>query len=52
MKNDDGSILLCWSTHELAKQINSVVENLGARMDISICKVIGKTNINESINEA
>ena len=38
-------------THELAKQIYSVVENLGARMDISICKVIGKTNINESIRE-
>ena len=38
-------------THELAKQIYSVVENLGARMDISICKVIGKTNINDSIRE-
>lgn len=38
-------------THELAKQIYSVVENLGARMDVSICKVIGKTNINESIRE-
>lgn len=38
-------------THELAKQIYSVVENLGARMDISICKVIGKTNINNSIRE-
>lgn len=38
-------------THELAKQINNVVENLGARMNISICKVIGKTNINESIRE-
>jgi len=38
-------------THELAKQIYSVIENLGARMDISICKVIGKTNINESIRE-
>ena len=38
-------------THELAKQIYNVVENLGARMDISICKVIGKTNINESIRE-
>ena len=38
-------------THELAKQIYSVVENLGTRMDISICKVIGKTNINESIRE-
>jgi len=38
-------------THELAKQIYCVVENLGARMDISICKVIGKTNINDSIKE-
>lgn len=38
-------------THELAKQIYNVVENLGARMDISICKVIGKTNINDSIRE-
>ena len=38
-------------THELAKQIYSVIENLGARMDISICKVIGKTNINDSIKE-
>jgi len=38
-------------THELAKQIYSVIENLGARMDISICKVIGKTNINDSIRE-
>lgn len=38
-------------THELAKQIYSVFENLGARMDISICKVIGKTNINDSIRE-
>lgn len=38
-------------THELAKQIYSVVENLGARMDISICKVIGKTSINVSIED-
>ena len=38
-------------THELAKQIYSVIENLGARMDVSICKVIGKTNINDSIRE-
>lgn len=38
-------------THELAKQIYSVIENLGARMDITMCKVIGKTNINESIIE-
>ena len=38
-------------THELAKQIYSVIENLGARMNISICKVIGKTNINDSIRE-
>ena len=38
-------------THELAKQIYNVIQELGARMDISICKVIGKTNINESINE-
>ena len=38
-------------THELAKQIYNVIENLGARMDISICKVIGKTNINDSIRE-
>ena len=36
-------------THELAKQIYSVIENLGSRMDITICKVIGKTSINESI---
>ena len=38
-------------THELAKQIYSVIENLSARMDITICKVIGKTSINESIME-
>ena len=38
-------------THELAKQIYSVIENLGARMDITMCKVIGKTSINESIME-
>jgi translation initiation factor 4A len=38
-------------THELAKQIYNVIKELGARMDISICKVIGKTNVNESINE-
>ena len=38
-------------THELAKQIYSVIENLGARMDITMCKVIGKTNISESIME-
>ena len=38
-------------THELAKQIFSVIQNLGDRMDISIVKVIGKTNINESIME-
>lgn len=38
-------------THELAKQIHNVVENLGARMDISICKVIGKTSINLSIED-
>ena len=38
-------------THELAKQIYNVIENLGARMNISLCKVIGKTNINASIEE-
>jgi len=38
-------------THELAKQIYNVIENLGAKIDISICKVIGKTNINDSIRE-
>ena len=38
-------------THELAKQIYSVIENLSARMDITMCKVIGKTNISESIME-
>ena len=38
-------------THELAKQIYIVIKNLAERMDISICKVIGKTNINESILE-
>tara|TARA_B110000977_G_C11008289_1_gene466649 strand:- start:278 stop:1435 length:1158 start_codon:yes stop_codon:yes gene_type:complete len=49
MKNTQYIVLT--PTHELAKQIYSVVENLGARMDISICKVIGKTNINDSIRE-
>jgi len=38
-------------THELAKQIYSVIENLGTKMNITMCKVIGKTNINESIME-
>ena len=38
-------------THELAKQIYDVIENLGARMDITMCKVIGKTNISDSIRE-
>ena len=49
MKNTQYIVLT--PTHELAKQIYSVVGNLGARMDISICKVIGKTNINDSIRE-
>jgi translation initiation factor 4A len=38
-------------THELAKQIYGVIGNLGEKMDISICKVIGKTNIRDSISE-
>ena len=38
-------------THELAKQIYTVIENISSYMNITICKVIGKTNINESITE-
>ena len=38
-------------THELAKQIYDVIIALTNYMDISIVKVIGKTNINDSRNE-
>ena len=38
-------------THELAKQIYEVTTELSKYIDVSICKVIGKTNFNESINE-
>ena len=38
-------------THELAKQIYEVTTELSKYIDISICKVIGKTNIKESISE-
>jgi translation initiation factor 4A len=38
-------------THELAKQIYDVIINLSEYMDITIVKVIGKTNIRESIHE-
>ena len=38
-------------THELAKQILKVIENLSNYMEITMTKVIGKTNINESIIE-
>ena len=38
-------------THELAKQIYEVIIELSKYMKITIAKVIGKTNINESINE-
>jgi len=38
-------------THELAKQIYEVITELSKYMNITIAKVIGKTNINESINE-
>ena len=38
-------------THELAKQIYEVITELSKYMKITIVKVIGKTNINESINE-
>ena len=38
-------------THELAKQIYEVITELSKYIDISICKVIGKTNIKESISE-
>ena len=38
-------------THELAKQIYEVITELSKYMKITIAKVIGKTNINESINE-
>ena len=38
-------------THELAKQIYEVITELSKYMKITIAKVIGKTNITESINE-
>ena len=38
-------------THELAKQIYDVTVNLSEYMDITIVKVIGKTNIRDSIHE-
>lgn len=38
-------------THELAKQVYTVIQNLSEYMNISIVKVIGKTNIKESISE-
>ena len=38
-------------THELAKQIYEVIVNLSEYMDITIVKVIGKTNIRDSIHE-
>ena len=38
-------------THELAKQIFSVIKNLSSYIDITIAKVIGKTSISESILE-
>jgi len=38
-------------THELAKQILKVIESLSSYMEVTMAKVIGKTNINESIIE-
>jgi len=38
-------------THELAKQTFDVITNLSSYMDISVVKVIGKTNMSQSINE-
>ena len=38
-------------THELAKQILNVIESLSSYMDVTMAKVIGKTNINDSILE-
>ena len=38
-------------THELAKQIYDVIIALTNYMDVSIVKVIGKTNMNDSRNE-
>ena len=38
-------------THELAKQILKVIESLSTYMEVTIVKVIGKTNINDSILE-
>ena len=38
-------------THELAKQILKVIESLSTYMEVTMVKVIGKTNINESILE-
>jgi len=38
-------------THELAKQIYEVITALTSYMEVSIVKVIGKTNINDSRNE-
>ena len=38
-------------THELAKQILKVIESLSSYMEVTMAKVIGKTNINDSILE-
>lgn len=38
-------------THELANQIYDVFSNLSKYMEVSICKVIGKTNISQSREE-
>ena len=38
-------------THELAKQILNVIESLSSYMEVTMAKVIGKTNINDSILE-
>ena len=38
-------------THELAKQILKVIESLSTYMEVTMAKVIGKTNINDSIIE-
>lgn len=38
-------------THELAKQIFDVITELSKYMDITMAKVIGKTNISESISQ-
>ena len=38
-------------THELANQIYNVFENLSSYMEVSLCKVVGKTNMQKSISE-